>query len=206
MQTKKQIRDKHTKNKTRLTQAMQRTYPWFVPSVLAPRTVLKKGLEHVGIQWNPKHNSDKAMTEEFCAHYGPSPLDVASVWYDLVHASIPEAKLDEKEHSEQGFRMFMSAHYFLWNHQRNARNLGSRFKICERYAWGEHLWRWVSKIQALKAAKIKWDPKIRRSQQRNLHCICRRNRLLPHLRSKASHDAYRPEALVPQVQWSWFEA
>ena len=53
--------------------------------------------------------------------------------------------------------MFFIAHYFLWTYPKNSRILASRFKCCEKYARGEHLWRWIAKIAALKEKKIVWD-------------------------------------------------
>jgi hypothetical protein len=87
-------------------------------------------------------------------------LDLADIWYDLTTTDIPDARLDDKDISESGFIMYMSAHHFLWTYPKNSDVLASRFKICTRYARGEPLWRWIKKIQALKAKKIRWDSRL----------------------------------------------
>ena len=56
--------------------------------------------------------------------------------------------------------MFMVANYFLWTYPKNANTLASRFKMCVNFSKGEHLGIWVKRITALKASKIKWDPKF----------------------------------------------
>ena len=51
----------------------------------------------------------------------------------------------------------MMAHHFLWTYPKNSHMLACRFKICEVYSRGEPLWKWIKKIQAMKAKKIIWD-------------------------------------------------
>jgi hypothetical protein len=66
------------------------------------------------------------------------------------------AKLSDKEASVTGFRKFLMAHHFLWTYPSNAIILGRRFKVCESYASGPYLWKWIEKIAALKVRKIVW--------------------------------------------------
>jgi hypothetical protein len=62
-----------------------------------------------------------------------------------------EAQIHDNELCEQGFRMFLIAHFFLWTYPKNAGLLASHFKICASYAQGETLWTWIRKVAALKA-------------------------------------------------------
>ena len=52
------------------------------------------------------------------------------------------------------------AHYYLWNYPRNSTQVATRFKICEKYARGEHLWKWIGQIEALKEKAIKWTKNL----------------------------------------------
>ena len=97
---------------------------------------------------------------EFKAHYASEPLVIASIWFDLCHTSIPEAHLQEKEKSEQGFKRFMIAHYYLWMYPKNVKNLKRRFNICLRYLQGSELWYWKRKIAALIKKVVVWSPEL----------------------------------------------
>ena len=68
-----------------------------------------------------------------------------------------DGKLAVIEQSSSAFKMFLVALYFMWKYPRNARDMTKRFNICKTYAKGEPLWKWIRKIQALKAVKIKWE-------------------------------------------------
>ena len=102
----------------------------------------------------------EANNKQFRRHYGSSPSDLATMWYDLTTTNIPAAKLNEKENSEKGFKMFMVAHFFLWTYPKNSSLLASRFGMCERVSRGAPLWKWIMKIAALKEKKIKWDGRL----------------------------------------------
>jgi hypothetical protein len=57
--------------------------------------------------------------------------------------------------------MFLVAHHWLWTYPKNAKILGSRFRLSEGYCpQGKPLWHWIGKIAALKAKKIVWDPSL----------------------------------------------
>jgi hypothetical protein len=123
--------------------------------LLAPVDVLNRGLRYLGV-CRKNSASHKANLREFCKHYGARPLDLADMWYDLTTTTIPEAALEPKDKTEYGFMFFMIAHYFLWVYPKNANLLASRFRVCETYAQGQTLWRWIGKIAAMKAKKIIW--------------------------------------------------
>ena len=125
-----------------------------MPRVRSPSEVLRKGLLYCRVFSSKR--STAAKTKEFRKHYGASPLDLCDMWYDLTVTDITAAKLNTKDNSDKGFKMFLIAHHFLWVYPKNAKVLGSRFDICEKYASGDHLWRWIKKIAALKAKKIVW--------------------------------------------------
>lgn len=96
----------------------------------------------------------------FHKHYGSSPLVVASMWNDMIAGDIPEARISKKEQCEKGLVMFLVACHFLWAYPKNAELISSRFGICENYSRGEHLWRWIKRIAALKNKVIKWDVQL----------------------------------------------
>lgn len=50
----------------------------------------------------------------------------------------------------------MIAHAFLWKYYTSA-DIATRFRQCERYSRGHHLWKWVKNIAALKGEVIVWD-------------------------------------------------
>jgi hypothetical protein len=126
--------------------------------LLNERRVNELGLDYMGL-FALKH---KKMTEAFSKevfhwHYGSSPLVVAEMWYDLQQGEYPGASLSAKDNSLNGFKMYMTALFFLWAYPRNAGLTSSRFHQCIRNCKGEPLWRWIRKIEALKHKKIKWD-------------------------------------------------
>ena len=91
--------------------------------LLCPNDVLEAGLGYLKIDVKANWTS-KQKNEEFHAHYGSSPLALATQWFDLIHADLPNFREKEKV---RGFRMFMTAHHFLWAYPRNAQNLGNFF-------------------------------------------------------------------------------
>ena len=84
-----------------------------MPSILSPSDVMQKGLGYIGIGREQQAKmSLKVKVEDFKAHYGSSPLVIADIWHDLCHTSIEEARLEEKETSEKGFKRYMIALFF----------------------------------------------------------------------------------------------
>jgi hypothetical protein len=59
-------------------------------------------------------------------------------------------KTDRQRNVSEGFRNVLITHHRLWDYPSNAVILGRRFKVCESYASGRYLWKWVMKIAALK--------------------------------------------------------
>ena len=89
--------------------------------LLSVQQVLSKGLQAVNISIEDQESwSKEKCILLFRKHYRSSPLDLANQWYDLTATDIPLAALTETETSEQGFRMFLKAHYYLWTYPRNA--------------------------------------------------------------------------------------
>jgi hypothetical protein len=129
--------------------------------VLAPLEVRQMGLEYcAGSQYD--RCSVTTRTKQFHALYGSTPLDLADLWHDLTVTDIEGARLSAQDKTEAGFRMFLAAHYFLWTYPKNSNILSAQFGICERHSRGEHIWKWVSKIAAMKQKKIVWDPRLDR--------------------------------------------
>jgi hypothetical protein len=105
-------------------------------------------------------NSQKWQTEMFHAHFGSDQLDLANMWYDLSTTSIEDAELAPKEKSKAGSKMFLVPHHWLWTYPKNAKILGSRFRLSKGYCRGKPLWHWIGNIAALEATKIVWDPSL----------------------------------------------
>jgi hypothetical protein len=56
--------------------------------------------------------------------------------------------------------VFLVAHHFLWTYPKKSQLLATPFGICDRYAIGDPLWRWIKKIAVLKEKKIVWDASL----------------------------------------------
>jgi hypothetical protein len=123
-------------------------------NLYSPQDVMKHGLGFLSI--NVYGKSNQWQTTEFHKHYGSNPLTLASQWFDLCLTDIPEAMLNTEDRSHGGLRSFLIAHYFLWQYPKNSNTLALAFKICERNARGDPIWKWVSRIAALKAKVIVW--------------------------------------------------
>lgn len=126
--------------------------------ILSADQVLRRGL--YAIQSPDLGKSKAEMEKTFRKHYGSDPIVLAKMWQDIVSTNIPEVVLNEKEKTEWGFERFLRAHYFLYIYPRSANVLKDKFKICLSYAQGEHIWKWVRSIAALKQIKIVWDASL----------------------------------------------
>ena len=113
--------------------------------LLSPQEVLERGLLFVKLMHHPNKHVKK-QHEEFHMHYRSSPNTIANIWYDIQttnliepnHKECPEkvkgyVKIDDKEKTEAGFKMFMASQYFLWAYDKNAGLLSSQFNVCEKY-------------------------------------------------------------------------
>ena len=132
--------------------------------LVLPAVVLRRGLRYLQMEYACKRKSEFEKTKIFRQHYGSSPLDLASMWHDLTVTDIPEARVDIKEQGDAGFMMFLVAHFFLWTYPKNSGLIVSRFRICEKYSRGKHLWLWLRRIAALTKLKVKWDPRLDSSE------------------------------------------
>jgi len=112
------------------------------------------------LEYACQRKSEHSKTETFRKHFGSLPLALADMWHNMTATDISEARVDIKEQDDAGFRMFLVAHFFLWTYPKNSGLIVSRFQICDKYSRGEHLWKWIRKIAALKALKIVWDPRL----------------------------------------------
>lgn len=125
--------------------------------LLSPEEVRKRGLKLRGAYKARDANNREKLETKFRKNYGSSSIDLAEMWYDLCSTTDGPAKLRKREKSEKGFKCFMVAHHFLWTYPKNAEILADNFSMCEKYARGNKLWRWVGKIAALKGRKIVWN-------------------------------------------------
>jgi hypothetical protein len=119
-----------------------------------PTEVLRIGLAYFNVDVKYTRCSTALLMLEFRKFYGASCTVLAEQWNTLLSTSIEGAKLTDKEASVTGFRNFLMTHHFLWDYPRNAVILGRRFKVCETYASGRRLWKWVMKIAALKKKRL----------------------------------------------------
>lgn len=105
---------------------------------------------HARTEGKQKH----LLIKTFTAHYGSEPVALANMWNDLTTTNIPDVSLTEKEKSGWGLERFLRAHYFLYIYPRSAEVTKVMFDICLTYSQGEHIWKWVRCIAALKQLKI----------------------------------------------------
>ena len=139
-------------------------------NLLQPLAVLNRGLQLLNLDNEVKLSVDQRR-RKFKQHYGSQPLVIAAQWYDLCHATNENGeRLLTAKDVKRGFKMFMVAHYFLYNYTRSSHQLGDHFGICESYARGEHLWGWVRKIAFLEKRVIFW-PKILDSPESEVNVL-----------------------------------
>ena len=129
--------------------------------ILTASEVMARGLLFVGFSRTSQaimpHNR---LLDEFRAHYGCLPIDLAQIWYDLQTTELPGIALTEEEKNFKSFTMFMASNFFLWAHTKNANMLVSRFGISKREIQSESFWKWIHKMGALHEDKIRWDEKF----------------------------------------------
>jgi hypothetical protein len=123
--------------------------------LLDPEELRDIALKFLGI----KKKLEQQKELEFHKHYGSNSLTIASMWFDLCHTDIESAKLTSKE-KQGGLKMFMAAHFYLWSYTKNANMLGSRFHVCEKYARGDYLWKWIRRISLLSENVITWPSRL----------------------------------------------
>ena len=126
--------------------------------ILSAAQVMEMGLVFVGFS---KEKEDRTahhlLVQEFKAHYGCLPVDLAQMWYDLQTTAIQEAKIDENERNHKGFKYFMASNFFIWTHTKNASLLSSRFGISKRQIQSISFWKWIMRMGALIGEKVVWD-------------------------------------------------
>ena len=136
-------------------------WPFLFINCFLSGDVLQQGLLFVGYgEGSIARMSLNAKHEAFKAHYGSNSLVLSIIWYDLQNTTIPLAALNAEENSEKGFKMFMITHFYLFTNPKNTFLLVSRFQMNRTYLQGSRLWTWVNKLAALRAAKIKWNPRF----------------------------------------------
>ena len=104
---------------------------------LSPANILALGIRYLGV-YRPR--SFNGQIELFREHYGTSHVVLANIWRDLTNTDIEDARLDEKDRNEKGFKMFMIAYYFLFTYPKNRGLIQSRFGVCKKYCGGNKLW------------------------------------------------------------------
>jgi hypothetical protein len=82
------------------------------------------------------------------------------MWYDMTSTTIIEARISKEDLCDQGFKMFLVAHFFLWTYPKNSSLIASRFLLSERNSRGAPIWIWIRRIAAMKGLKIKWKRRL----------------------------------------------
>jgi len=118
---------------------------------IAPADLLLQGLHFINIPAFGK--SEKYLDETFKKHFGATPDVLAQQWIDIQKICF---EMEKSEKSKRGLKRFLLTHHFLFCKPKNRRVLACRFNVCENYCTGEHLWKWVRRIQALKVLRIRW--------------------------------------------------
>jgi hypothetical protein len=142
-----------------LTFCIANFFEFLLAMLLSVTDVLERGLRYMfsgnALDWKSREKRELI----FHKHYGSSPLVIASMWYDLVNTDIvnPHIQMSKKD-KERGFKMFITAHFFLWSYPKNYEMLASRFGICQDYARGAHLWIWIERVAYLER-KVIFRPK-----------------------------------------------
>jgi hypothetical protein len=130
--------------------------------LLSSTEMLTKGLEYAKVDVKRKWNGER-LQDEFHAQYGSDSTSVAMVWYHLTEKENlplkPEDMLSKVE-KQKGLRRFLMAMHFLWAYNRNCKELGRKFNVCDSYAKGKHLWKWIRRISSLAADKILWSHEL----------------------------------------------
>ena len=124
--------------------------------LLSPAEVEHRGLQacHVQNIGRMKHAGRVAC---FKAHYGSSPVVLSRIWDDFQTVDIQKAKLKDSEMNEASFKQYLISHHFLWAKPKNDYCIASHFGVNRDECRGKLIWKWISKMAALKDHKIKWD-------------------------------------------------
>ena len=99
--------------------------------LLSPNDVLEKGMWHLNMEYSKQSVPDKQKV--FHKHFGSSTLVLANMWYDMTSSTtIIEARISKEDLCDQGFKMLLVAHFFLWTYIMYNLNFSSRsIIICE---------------------------------------------------------------------------
>jgi len=112
--------------------------------------MLRMGLGQIGLSDDQQNRVKRATNvRRFKAHYGSSPLVLATIWEDLMTTDIPAARIPLKTSPD---KLFLGM-YFLKIYP-TEEHLAGCFSQCEK---GARKWAWsfARKIQALKAQKVR---------------------------------------------------
>jgi hypothetical protein len=112
--------------------------------------MLQMGLGQIGFSDDQQERVKRATNvRRFKAHYGSSPLVLATIWEDLMTTDILAARIPSKTSPE---KLFLGM-YFLKEYP-TEEHLAGFFSKCEKGA-RKWVWSFVRKIQALKAQKVR---------------------------------------------------
>ncbi|KAL7573670.1 hypothetical protein ACA910_008357 [Epithemia clementina (nom. ined.)] len=125
--------------------------------IQSPDNILWRGLLVFGFAQDVQQRMSRSMKEGlFRTHYGSSEDVIAEIWYDLTVTEIPESQVAADENTEAGIKKFFISLHFLRVYPSSSRIASTHFKQCERLCHGANVWKWVEKIQGLKAEVIVW--------------------------------------------------
>ena len=122
--------------------------------LLSPKEVITRGLKYAKVSVKSKWKLER-LEDEFHAQYGSDSTSVAMVWYHISEKD-DLTKIEKKK----GLSRLLMAMHFLWAYNRNCKELGRKFNVCDNYAKGCYLWKWIERIHALSADKIMWSHEL----------------------------------------------
>ena len=126
-----------------------------------PQDMLEHGVLIAGIAPHVKQRMNEKMKETiFRSHYGSNQIVVAEIWHDLRTSEDPSLRLSPSENTASGLKKFLVSLFFMTTYPKNSYLVATRFRQCERVSRGEHVWKWIQKIQGLKVKKIVWSEEL----------------------------------------------
>lgn len=120
-------------------------------ALITPDQMLQHGLLAVGFALHRIQQVSRATNlGRFRAHYGSNPVVYAQIWEDLQCTPTLDARFETTASTVNLF--LMTIHFFKC--YPSEPRLAATFCICEKTA-RKWLWMFASKIQALKADKVR---------------------------------------------------
>lgn len=125
------------------------------PQVYTSDELLERGLLQTGMDLNWQKRQRRATNvEDFKAEFGTHPTVIAEIWVDLQTTTIDAARIDTTATKNCNIENFLWAFYLLMRYPVE-KQMKKKTKLCEN-STRKWIWYFVSRIQALKADKVKF--------------------------------------------------